>query len=97
MYTDVVTFLVITETVNGIGDTVESITRREVFARKQSVYMSETYKALAIGLEAKLTFVLADPYDYESEEYLEHEGTRYRIFRTFQNQKTGELEIVVMG
>ena len=94
MYNDVITLLSITESVNGIGDLVETITRTEVFARVRSVGMKESYEAFAVGLKPELTFVLADYYDYNDQEFIEYDSVRYKVLRTYR-KTTNELEIVV--
>ena len=94
LYNDVITLLAITEAENSIGDLVETITRNEVFADKKSIGMKETYEAMAQGLKPELTFKLADYYDYDGQEYVEYEGNRYQILRTYQ-KSTNELELVV--
>lgn len=68
-------------------------TRREVFASLRSIGQSEFYQAHAIDYHPELKFVLADVLDYEGETLILHEGTLYRVLRTFR--KGQELEIVV--
>ncbi len=94
MYNDVITLLSITESVNDIGDLVETIAKTEVFAHARSVGMKEKYEALAVGLKPELTFVLSDYYDYDDQEFIEYEGSRYTVLRTYR-KATNELEIVV--
>lgn len=93
MYNDVITLVSIARAVDEIGDPVEVESTKEVFAAVRSVGMRETYEALAAGLKPELVFVLADYYDYDDQEEIEHEGTRYRVLRTYR--KDVELEIVV--
>lgn len=73
------------------GDLVTTEDKRQVFCGVQSVGMSETYQAMALGLKPEIKFVLADYLDYQGEQLLEHEGTRYRVLRTFRKGKTLEL------
>lgn len=94
MYNDVITLLTITETVNDIGDLVETVAKKEVFAQVRSVGMKESYEALAVGLKPELTFVLADYYDYDDQEFIEYNSVRYRVLRTYR-KTSNELEIVV--
>lgn len=94
MYNDVITLLTITEAVNDIGDLVETIGKKEVFAQVRSVGMKESYEALAVGLKPELTFVLADYYDYDGQEFIEYNSVRYRVLRTYR-KTSNELEIVV--
>ena len=93
MYNDVITLISVTRTVDAIGDPVEVETRVDVFAASRSVGMRETYEAMAVGLKPERVFVLADYYDYDDQEEIEHEGIRYRVLRTYR--KDVELEIVV--
>lgn len=94
MYNDVITLLTITETPNAIGDLVESVTRKDVFAQVKSIGMRETYEAKAAGLKPELTFLIADYYDYGNQEYIEYETVRYNVVRTYRRD-SNELEIVV--
>lgn len=94
MYNDVITLLTITEAANNIGDLVETITKKEVFAQVRSIGMKESYEALAVGLKPELTFVLADYYDYDDQEFIEYNSVRYRVLRTYR-KASNEIEIVV--
>lgn len=66
---------------------------REVFAELRSIGQSEFYQAHAIDYHPELKFVLADHLDYQGETVVKHEGTLYRVLRTYR--KGRELEIVV--
>ena len=94
MYDEVLKLISTKITIDEFGDTKEEYEAREVFAKAKSVGMSEKYQALAVGLEPELTFVLADYYDYENEKYVEYEGNRYTIIRTYRKE-TNEIELVV--
>lgn len=94
MYNDVITLLTITQTVNEIGDTVESISKKEIFAHVKSVGMKEKYEALNVGLKPELVFVIADYYDYDDQEHIEYDSKRYKVLRTYRKE-SNELEIVV--
>lgn len=94
MYNDVISLLTVTNTTNSIGDPIESTAKKDVFAMVRSIGMKEKYEALAIGLHPELTFVLADYYDYDNQEFIEYETARYRVLRTYR-KATNELEIVV--
>lgn len=69
-------------------------TRREAFASLRSIGMSEFYQAHAIDYHPELKFVLADYLDYEGESLVKHDGTLYRVLRTYRAGQ--ELEIVVV-
>ena len=94
MYNDVITLLTITEAENDIGDLIETISKKEVFAQVRSIGMKENYEALAVGLKPELTFILADYYDYDDQEFIEYNTVRYKVLRTYR-KTTNELEIVV--
>lgn len=94
MYNDVITLLTITEAENDIGDLVETITKKEVYAQVRSIGMKEKYEAFAVGLKPELTFVLADYYDYDDQEFIEYNSVRYSVLRTYR-KITNEIEIVV--
>lgn len=94
MYNEVIDLLTITTTTDDYGDQVETIDKVEVFAKVKSIGMKETYEALNVGLKPELTFVLADYYDYDNQEFIEYNSERYSVLRTYQKD-TNELEIVV--
>lgn len=94
MYNDVITLLTITETINEVGDRVESITKKEIFAKVKSVGMKEKYEALNVGLKPELVFEIADYYDYDDQEHIEYDSKRYKVLRTYR-KVSNELEIVV--
>lgn len=94
MYNDVIWLIsTVTET-NAMGDPVQTEVAREVFAQERSVGMKESYAAFAVGLKPEKTFVIADCYDYQGEQIVEHAGERYRVLRTYRKD-TFELEITV--
>lgn len=94
MYNEAIKLLRTEYKKDAAGDTIEILTERTVFAEVRSVGMKETYQALAVGLEPELTFVLADYYDYENEKYVEYEGRRYTVIRTYR-KGNNEIELVV--
>lgn len=82
-----------TQGVDDYGDPVISETTREVFAKLGSIGQKEFYQAHAVGLRPELKFVLADYLDYEGETFVQHNGQRYRVLRTYR--KGQELELTV--
>ena len=94
MYNDVITLVAIVETENEVGDLTQTETKTEVFAEVRSIGMKEKYESLAVGLKPELTFVLADYYDYDDQEFIDYNSIRYRVFRTYM-KRTHELEITV--
>lgn len=79
MFSEVVTLLSEVETIDEYGDIVKTYNEREVFARMDRVYLSETLQAMAQGLERQFRFTLSDYFDYEDEEELLYEGKKYKI------------------
>jgi SPP1 family predicted phage head-tail adaptor len=73
-----------------VGET----TRREVFASLRSISQSEFYQAHAIDYHPELKFVIADYLDYQGESMVQHDGTLYRVLRTYRAGQA--LEIVVI-
>lgn len=88
--------LTLIATVNGVdeyGDPTTDETSREVFCRQASIGQKEFYQAHAVGLQPELKLVLADYLDYNGEQFVEFDGQRYRVLRTY---RTGlELELIV--
>lgn len=78
---------------NDIITLVSDSGRREVFAELRSISQTEHYQAAAVDYHPELKFVIADYLDYQAETLVEHEGTLYRVLRTFRAGQ--ELEIVV--
>ena len=95
MYNSVITLLTITESINAVGDRVETVVRNDVFADARSIGMREKYEALGVGLKPELLFVLADYLDYDEQQFIEYNSRRYSVLRTYQGRNSNELEIVV--
>lgn len=72
---------------------VSDAEQRELVATLRSIGQSEFYQAHAAGYKPELKFVLADYLDYNGEDLIKHDGSLYRVLRTFRNGL--ELEIVV--
>ena len=94
MYNDVITLLTITQAVNDNGSIVDTVIRKDVYARYNSIGMKESYTAFAVGLKPEISFTLADYYDYDNQEAIEYEGKRYTVLRTYRKD-SNELELVV--
>lgn len=77
------------------GNRTVQESKREVFATVKSVSQSEFYQANANGFKPEIKFVIYDYFDYENENFVEYENTRYEIIRTFRNGL--HLEIVCQG
>ena len=72
----------------------DEISKREVFCSLRSVGMREFYQAHAVDVHPEAVFVLEDYLDYDGETLADHEGTRYRVLRTYRTGQ--ELELVVV-
>ena len=95
LFRDVIKLISYTTTENEMGDTIEVLTERQVFADKQSVRQSEFYQAAATGLRPELMFVVRT-IEYNGETRLKYNGKEYSIIRTYD--KDGELtELVCQG
>lgn len=90
---DVISLISKTYTITDYGDVTVSENKREVFADVRSVGMREKYEALQAGLNPELVFVLADYYEYEGEDEIEHDEERYRVIRTYRNGQTLEITV----
>lgn len=85
MLTDVITLVSQSRGVDRFGDPVITETKREVFAEVASVGQKEFYQAHAVGLQPEIKFTLTDYLDYDGELYVEHDGTRYKVLRTYRD------------
>lgn len=72
----------------------DNIAAREVFAGLRSIGMTEFYQANAQDIHPEGKFILADYLDYDGETLLDHEGTRYRVLRTYRTGQELELTVV---
>jgi len=85
----------ITQTINAIGDFVDTETTSTVFADKQSIRQSEFYQAYATGLRPEIMFVIRQ-IDYSNQPRLKWNSKYYNIIRSFD--KDGELvELICEG
>jgi len=87
-WSDVIKLASIVYTDNGLGDIVESLTERQVFANKTSVKRSEFYQAQAAGLKPEVVFEVR-LIDYEGEKKVMYEGEEYNVIREYT--KDGEI------
>lgn len=69
-----------------IGNQVETVTERMVFANELSVSSQEFYNAAVTGLRPTKRFEIYS-FEYQGEERLKHDGVVYRVIRT---EKRGE-------
>ena len=90
MFNDVIYLKKETNTINKYGDTVQTFTERQVYARVESVGQSEFYQAQAVGLRPEIKFTIADFYDYQDEKiiaYKPYGGIKedYAVLRTYRD------------
>lgn len=71
----------VTVTEDEIGNQVETVTERMVFANEIAVTAEEFYNAGQAGLRPTKRFEIY-AFEYQGEERLKHDGTVYRIIRT---------------
>lgn len=90
---DVITLIKQTQGVDDYGDPIITEDTRDVFAKTGSIGEKEFYQAHAVGLQPEIKFVLSDYLDYDGERFVQYEGQRYRVLRTYR--KGQELEITV--
>ena len=67
--------------------------RREVFAKQNSIGMTEFYQAAATDYRPELKFTLTDYLDYNGETFAKYDGTLYRIMRTYRAGQAIELTL----
>lgn len=89
--TDVITLISRIETPDQYGDLQIAESRRVVFAEAMSVGQKEFYQAQAIGLMPEIKFRMQDYLDYGGEQHIEHEGTVYRVLRTYRSGQVLEI------
>jgi hypothetical protein len=67
--------------------------RREVFAKQDSIGMTEFYQAAATDYRPEFKFTLADYYDYNGETFAEYDGKIFRVMRTYRKGQEIELTL----
>jgi len=77
--------------VDEIGDSVETETKRTVFAAVLTYRNKDYYEALSSGLKPSINFAI-NRHEYDGEETIEHEGKRYRILDVFPVNVRDESE-----
>ena len=55
----------------------------QVMARVRSVRQSEFYAAQNAGLQPEVIFILANYAEYNRQKFIEWDGVRYRVLRTY--------------
>lgn len=95
MWSDVISLISTTESIDDIGDVIKTPTEKEVFCVVKSISQTEFYQAQAAGLKPEIKFVLANSVDYDGEKTLKHDLKIYEVIRTYQNGE--QLEITCKG
>lgn len=80
---------------NEIGDLVEVLEKRIVFCCEKSISQSEFYQAQAQGLKPQLKLIVK-VVDYNNEEFIEYDGVRYHVLRTFKSSSE-DIELILEG
>lgn len=95
LFREIIDLISITTTENDMGDPIETPSKLQVFADKQSIRQSEFYQAQTTGLRPESMFVIRS-IDYSGQPKLEYNSKTYAIIRTYE--KDGELiELVCQG
>lgn len=95
MFNQVISLLKIKSGKNTDYELENEITTREVFCELSSITQKEFYQAQAVGIQPELCFLLSDYLDYQNEECIEFEGTRYKVIRTYKPKNSNSIEIYV--
>ena len=89
-FSDKINLVTITVTENSMGDMVESVTKKEVFANKKSVRQSEFYQSAATGMRPELMFeVWTD--EYSGQPRIEFGSIAYTVIRAYEKNEITEL------
>ena len=70
---------------HGIFDSCTESTRT-VYCTVRSIGQTEVYQAMAAGLNPEIKFVLAHGFEYKGEKYVQYNGERWRILRTYATE-----------
>lgn len=79
-FKDVIYLINVTVTEDEIGNQIETLTERMVYANEYSVSSNEYYNAAMTGLRPAKTFEIYS-FEYGGEDRLKHNGITYRIIR----------------
>lgn len=75
-----------------IGNQVATEYMNEVFCNVKSITRAEFYNAATTDLKPSITFVV-HLFEYNGEEIVEYNSTRYRVIRTYMTN-TEEIELI---
>lgn len=83
---DVIALIGTTVTESLAGEQTEAADpEREVFCDIRSVGMRESYAALSVGYTPEIKVWIACHEDYQGEQWVRHDGTIYKVIRTYRN------------
>jgi len=76
---------------DGSGNQVVSYESSTISATKKPIAMSEFYAAAQSGIRPELKLIV-HPFEFDGQELVEYDGTRYSLIRTYQTSYD-EMEI----
>lgn len=82
--------------VDEYGDAVMELETVQLFAEQKSIGQKEFYQAQTDGMKPEIKFVIPDYLDYHDEPFVIHAETRYKVLRTYRNERN-ELEVTCYG
>lgn len=89
---DVITLIQEDPEAHGVFDAPQE-TGKTVYCEVRSASRSETYSAMAIGLNPQYVFVLSIEEDYNNEKDVIYHGDRYKVIRTYVSNDGIELTV----
>lgn len=78
-------------TVDEVGDTVQTESERSVLSGKLDYRSKEFYQAFTNGLKPSITFAV-NKYEYDNERILKFEGDKYKIIDVYPVKAKDESE-----
>ena len=70
-------------------------TRRKTYCEEKSLGVSETYQARATGFDPVFRLILPLDFEYRGEALCEYKGERYRIIRSYSDEKSPNTELTL--
>lgn len=78
--------------IDNVGNQIAATSKREVWARLESVSRAEFAAGGEQNLKPELMAVVCQ-FDYEGEEEAEYNGNKYRIYRTYAPLDSDRIEL----
>lgn len=78
--------------VDSVGNQIAATSKREVWARLESISRAEFAAGGEQNLKPKLMAIVCQ-FDYEGEEEAEYNGNKYRIYRTYAPLDSDRIEL----